>query len=240
MSCCCRHATKRSAVTDDDLRGFLTVSFDDLTAHCDQTGSVHLLTRAVEFAKATKAWAVWLCPVCDNAFLDANSFLLHVEGEYIHELQELQPLMPKRAALDADEFQFSLKWTPFELGEEDPERRRNLDKIKEVFSCLNTFKALPVGLMDKVIKLARGRSKKPLPCCIPSCATSLDTRELQRLVKPLEQLRNHLTRGREFVRTLVNEGKSKGRSEIISLVQDGSLVLSLDAEKIVTRKKDGT
>ncbi|RLM69328.1 hypothetical protein C2845_PM17G12770 [Panicum miliaceum] len=186
MSCCCHHATKRSAVTDDDLHGFLTVSFDDLTAHCDQPGSVHLLTRAVEFAKVTKALAYWLCPVCDKVFLDAD------------ELQELQPLMPKRAALDADELQFSLKWTPFELGEEDLERRRNLDKVKEVFSCLNTFKALPVGLMDKVIK------------------------------------------GWEFVRTLGNEGKSKGRSEIISLVQDGSLVLSLDAEKIVTRKKDGT
>ncbi|PAN43029.2 hypothetical protein PAHAL_8G223000 [Panicum hallii] len=240
MSCCCRHATKRSAVTDDDLRGFLTVSFDDLTAHCDQTGSVHLLTRALEFAKATKAWAYWLCPVCDNIFLDANSFVSHVEGEYIHELQELQPLMPKRAALDADELQYSLKWTPFELGEEDPERRRNLDKIKQVFSCLNTFKALSVGLMDKVIKLARGRSKKPLPYCIPSCATSLDPRELQRLVKPLDQLLKHLSRGWEFVRTLGNEGNSKGRSEIISLVHDGSLVLSLDAEKIVTRKKDGT
>jgi hypothetical protein len=68
----------------------------------------------------------------------------------------------------------------------------------------------------------------------------LDPRELQRLVKPLDQLLKHLSRGWEFVRTLGNEGNSKGRSEIISLVHDGSLVLSLDAEKIVTRKKDGT
>ncbi|RCV38842.1 hypothetical protein SETIT_8G174700v2 [Setaria italica] len=241
MNCCCRHATKRSALTDDDLRRFLTVSFDDLTAHCDQTGAVHLLTRAVEFAKATKAWAYWLCPVCDNVFLDANSFMSHVEGEYIHELQELQPLMPKRATLDTEEIQYSLKWTSFdEMGEEDPDRRKVLDKIKEVFSCLNTFKALPVSLMDRVIKLARGRSKKPLPYCVPSCVTSLDSRELQRLVKPLEQLLNHLSRGWEFVRVLGNEGKSKGRSEIISLVQDGSLLLSLDAEQIVSRKKDGS
>jgi hypothetical protein len=154
----------------------------------------------VEFAKATKAWAYWLCPVCDMVFLDANSFVSHVEGEYIDELQELQPLMPKRAALDSEELQYSLKWTPFEMGEEDAERRRNLDRIKDVFSGLNAFKALPVGLVDKVIKFARSRSKKPLPYCIPSCVTSLDSMEIQRLDKPLDRLYNHLSRGWEFVR----------------------------------------
>ncbi|KAF8700150.1 hypothetical protein HU200_034520 [Digitaria exilis] len=243
LSCCCRHATRRrGAVTDDDLRGFLTVSFDDLTAHCDdQTGSVHLLTRAVEFAKATNAWGYWLCPVCDSVFLDANSFVSHVEGEYIHELQELQPLMPKRAAaLDSDEFEYSLKWTPFEMGEEDPERRKSLDTIKEAFSSLDAFKALPVGLVDKIIKLARSRSKKPLPYCIPSCATSLDSRELQRLVNPLEQLRNNLSRGWEFVRGLGTEGKNTGPCEIVSLLQDECLLLSLDPDKIASSKKDGS
>ncbi|CAD6256514.1 unnamed protein product [Miscanthus lutarioriparius] len=239
--CCCRHATTRKAVTDDDLRGFLTVNLDDLRSYCDQTGGggVHLLTCAVEFAKATKAWAYWLCPVCDMVFLDANSFVSHVEGEYIDELQELQPLMPKRAALDSEELQYSLKWTSFEMGEEDVERRKNLDRIKDVFSGLNTFKALSVGLVDKV-KFARSRSKKPLPYCIPSCVTSLDSMEIQRLDKPLDQLYNHLSRGWEFVRILGDEGKNKeGRSDIISLVQDGTL-LSLDAEKVASRTKDGS
>jgi hypothetical protein len=244
MNCCCRHATKRTALTDEDLRGFLTVSFDDLTAHCDQTGAVHLLTRAVEFAKATQAWAYWLCPVCDNVFLDANSFVSHVEGEYIHELLELQPLMPKRATLDTEEVQYSMKWTPFnEMGEEDSDRKKDVDKIKEVFSCLSTFNALPVSLMDKIIKLARSRSKskKPLLYSLPSSVTSLDSRELKRLVKPLKQLLNNLSRGWEFVRVLGNEGKTKkGRSEVISLVQDRSLLLSLDAQQIVSRKKDGS
>ncbi|KAG0530459.1 hypothetical protein BDA96_05G188200 [Sorghum bicolor] len=240
--CCCRHATMRKAVTDHDLRGFLTVNLDDLRSYCDQTGGggVHLLTLAVEFAKATKAWAYWLCPVCDMVFSDANAFVAHVEDEYIDELQELQPLMPKRAALDPEELEFSMKWTPFEMGEEDAERRRNLDKIKDVFSGLNTFKALPVGLVDKVIKFARSRSKKPLPYSIPSCVTSLDSMEIQRLNKPLDQLYNHLSRVWEFVRILGDGGKNKGgRSDIISLVQDGTL-LSLDAEKIASRTKDGS
>ncbi|KAJ1276153.1 hypothetical protein BS78_05G192300 [Paspalum vaginatum] len=147
--------------------------------------------------------------------------------------------MPKRAALDTKELDCSLKWMPFELGEEDPERRWNLDKIKQAFCGLSVFQALPAGLIDKVIKFARGRSKKPLPYCIPSCVTSLDSRELQRLLKPLDQMLEHLSRGWEFMRTFGDEGKSKGRSDIISLVQDGSL-LSLDAEKIASRKKDGS
>ncbi|CAD6253312.1 unnamed protein product [Miscanthus lutarioriparius] len=101
--------------------------------------------------------------------------------------------------------------------------------------------ALPVGLVDKVINFARRRSKKPLPYCIPSCVTSLDSMEIQRLDKPLDQLYNHLSRGWEFVRILGDEGKNEGgRSDIISLVQDGSL-LSLDAENVASsRKKDGS
>ncbi|TVU00370.1 hypothetical protein EJB05_54191, partial [Eragrostis curvula] len=84
--------------------------------------------------------------------LDEGSFMSIVEGEYLHELQELQPLVPERAALYANELHISLRWTPFEIGGEDTERRKVLDKIRDAFSSLCTFKALPAGLVDKLIR----------------------------------------------------------------------------------------
>ncbi|KAL6654896.1 hypothetical protein ACP70R_008361 [Stipagrostis hirtigluma subsp. patula] len=236
--CCCRchHATPRSSITADELRGLLTVSIDDLTAHCDDAVSVQVLAGAVEFAKATKAWAYWLCPVCDKVFLDASSFMSHVEDEYLPELKELLPLMPKRAALDSDELHNPLRWMPFEIEEDDPERRKNLERVRDVLTYLNNLKAVPVGLVDRVIKFARGKSKNPLPYCIPSCVASLDSRELKRIV---DQLSKHLYRDWEFVMGLIHKGKSKGHSDIISLVQDGS-ILSLDPEKIDSRSADGS
>ncbi|TVU25164.1 hypothetical protein EJB05_27649, partial [Eragrostis curvula] len=80
----------------------------------------------------------------------------HVNAEYLHELQELQPMTPKRAALDANELHTSLRWSPFEIGGggEDAERRKVLDKIRDAFSSLCTFKRLfscwPCGQVDQV------------------------------------------------------------------------------------------
>ncbi|KAK3120188.1 hypothetical protein QOZ80_9AG0683320 [Eleusine coracana subsp. coracana] len=220
--CFCHHVTRD---------GSLTVRVADLAADCGDGG----LAAAVEFAKATGAWAYWLCPVCDEVFLDATSFTSHVEGDHIGDVQKL---MPKRAFLDANDLYYTIRWaTPLEDGEE---RRRDLDKVRDILSGICSWNSLPAGVMDRLIRFARSRSEEPLPYCIPSCVISLDQRELKRLVGWLDQVRARLHRDWGFVRAMSDEGKkSKSGSVALSLVQDGS-VLSLEAENVPsTSGEDG-
>jgi hypothetical protein len=43
--------------------------------------------------------------------------------------------MPKTASLDANELYFSVRWTPFENGEEDVERAEGTYKIRDAIQA---------------------------------------------------------------------------------------------------------
>uniref|UniRef100_A0A0E0RAG6 DUF629 domain-containing protein n=1 Tax=Oryza rufipogon TaxID=4529 RepID=A0A0E0RAG6_ORYRU len=263
--------SRRSALpdTDDEVWSFLTVRVEDLTAHCAKIGSsagALAVADAVEFVKATNAWVYWLCPVCDEVFLDSNSFQSHVESEYIHQLQQWLPLTQPSTTMKPTSKDSSW-WKPIGAQEEEEE----IARIREAFSIVNgsevsylgcvafsildgpeipsidpmVFSSLDEPEVSSVepvsneVKFKKGRRRrlKKWDAWLDHC------REIERDCPSWEELLLPLCREMpelwEYLESCVETEGNEDSFPLISLVQ-GSSVLFLDSQKIAPINMDGS
>uniref|UniRef100_A0A0E0F7E9 DUF629 domain-containing protein n=1 Tax=Oryza meridionalis TaxID=40149 RepID=A0A0E0F7E9_9ORYZ len=263
--------SRRSALpdTDDEVWSFLTVRVEDLTAHCAKIGSsagALAVADAVEFVKATNAWVYWLCPVCDEVFLDSNSFQSHVESEYIHQLKQLLPLMQPSTTMKPTSKDSSW-WKPIGAQEEEEE----IARIREAFSIVNgsevsylgcvafsildgpeipsidpmVFSSLDEPEVSSVepvsneVKFKKGRRRrlKKWDAWLDHC------REIERDCPSWEELLLPLCKEMpelwEHLESCVETEENENSFPLISLFQDGS-ALFLDSQKIARRDMDGS
>uniref|UniRef100_A0A0E0MGW0 C2H2-type domain-containing protein n=1 Tax=Oryza punctata TaxID=4537 RepID=A0A0E0MGW0_ORYPU len=249
--------------TDDEVWSSLMVRVEDLKAHCAKIGSsagVLAVADAVEFVKATNAWVYWLCPVCDKVFLDSNSLQSHVESEYIHQLQQLLPLMQPSTTMRPTSKNSSSTGVQ-EDGEEitrigeivngsevpfvgcvafsilDGPEIPSVDPMS--FSSLDEPEVSSVEPVSKVVKSKKGRRRKTKKwdAYFDHC------REIERDCPSWEELLLPLCREMpelwEYLESCVETEESEYSSHLISLVEDGS-VLFLDSQKIAPRNMDGS
>ncbi|KAF2911513.1 hypothetical protein DAI22_11g185600 [Oryza sativa Japonica Group] len=263
--------SRRSALpdTDDEVWSFLTVRVEDLTAHCAKIGSsagALAVADAVEFVKATNASVYWLCPVCDEVFLDSNSFQSHVESEYIHQLKQLLPLMQPSTTMKPTSKDSSW-WKPIGAQEEEEE----IARIREAFSIVNgsevsylgcvafsildgpeipsidlmVFSSLDEPEVSSVepvsneVKFKKGRRRrlKKWDAWLDHC------REIERDCPSWEELLLPLCKEMpelwEHLESCVETEENENSFPLISLFQDGS-ALFLDSQKIARRDMDGS
>uniref|UniRef100_A0A0E0BKV9 DUF629 domain-containing protein n=1 Tax=Oryza glumipatula TaxID=40148 RepID=A0A0E0BKV9_9ORYZ len=255
--------------TDDEVWSFLTVRVEDLTAHCAKIGSsagALAVADAVEFVKATNAWVYWLCPVCDEVFLDSNSFQSHVESEYIHQLKQLLPLMQPSTTMKPTSKDSSW-WKPIGAQEEEEE----IARIRGAFSIVNgsevsylgcvafsildgpeipsidpmSFSSLDEPEVSSVepvrneakVKKGRRRRLKKWDAWLDHCREiERDRPSWEELLLPLCKEMPELW---EHLESCVETEENESSFPLISLVQDGS-VLFLDSQKIARRNMDGS
>lgn len=242
---------------------------EDLTAHCAKIGSsagALAVADAVEFVKATNAWVYWLCPVCDEVFLDSNSFQSHVESEYIHQLKQLLPLMQPSTTMKPTSKDSSW-WKPIGAQEEEEE----IARIREAFSIVNgsevsylgcvafsildgpeipsidpmVFSSLDEPEVSSVepvsneVKFKKGRRRrlKKWDAWLDHC------REIERDCPSWEELLLPLCKEMpelwEHLESCVETEENENSFPLISLFQDGS-ALFLDSQKIARRDMDGS
>ncbi|XP_015697862.1 uncharacterized protein LOC102712312 [Oryza brachyantha] len=214
------------------------VGVDDLKAYCNKIGrgspSVLAIAGAVEFVKATNAWAYWLCPVCDKVFLDSNSFRSHVESKYI-DIRRLQQLLRPTITKGSSELLDSDTWKPIDLKESEDEITMRLNYMKDAFSYL------AVGSVDKEFKSTKDRAKRRRKKWV----TYLDYHvyDYERDYPSEEDLFLPLCREMpelwEYLESCVDTKEGEDSSHSISLVQDGS-ALYLKREKFTGINMDGS